>query len=346
MKNPKHIPLFRGSTALLLGVLLLAGLNAFVQGQPNASGLDREAPQLSTNPPPPGFATRWDYVKSFTNENDILNAYHAGLINYDEDILAMGRLGNTASVDTYGKVVDQNGQPIVGVDVRGRVERGIGDYEDHNTETDAQGLFHFLGLHGQGLILDFQKKGYDFDERWLPERPSDYLPDSNSPLVFTMWKVRGAEPIIHNQFESRVPYNGTSAIFNLMTGKKTADGDLKITLSRSPLNIHRGRDKYDWTAKIELINGGLIVENDQYPYWAPETGYQSVFEASMSSNNVPWSAELRQNFYIKNAQNQYGRLFIDLFTDSMRPNTGITVETWINPSGSQNLEFDPRKQIH
>jgi hypothetical protein len=132
-------------------------------------------------------------------------------------------------------------------------------------------------------------------------------------------------------------------VFNLTTGKKTTDGDLRIVLSRSPLKIHRGRDKYDWLVKIEMSNGGLLVESDPYPNWAPQTGYQSFFETGMSSNNVPWSGEFRQNFYIKNAQEQYGRLFIDLSSDSTRPDTGITVQTWVNPSGSQNLEFDPRK---
>jgi hypothetical protein len=149
----------------------------------------------------------------------------------------------------------------------------------------------------------------------------------------------------HKEFDSRVPYDGTSVSFNLATGKKDAAGDLKITLSRSPLRIRRGRDKYDWILKIETPTGGLFAENDAYPYWAPETGYKSSFEVNMSSNNIPWSAEWRQNFYIKNAQGKYGRLFIDLSTDSMRPDTGITVQTWINPSGSQNLEFDPKKQI-
>jgi RHS repeat-associated protein len=114
--------------------------------------------------------------------------------------------------------------------------------------------------------MHFQKEGYDFDERLLPERPNNYLPDSNNPVVITMWKPQGAEPIIHTVLESRVPYNGTSAIFNLMTGKKAADGDLKITLSRFPLKIHRGRSKYDWKVEIETINGGLIEENDPYPY--------------------------------------------------------------------------------
>ncbi|MGD0615759.1 MAG: hypothetical protein ABSA69_10005, partial [Verrucomicrobiota bacterium] len=67
---------------------------------------------------------------------------------------------------------------------------------------------------------------------------------------------------------------------------------------------------------------------------------QPYFEASMSSNAVPWQSTLAQTFYIKDPQGRYGRLFIDLSTNSKRPDTGVTVEAWINPSGSQNLEYD------
>ena len=191
-----------------------------VQGQLNASERDPEAPQLSTNPPPAGFDTRWDYVKSFTNEQDILNAARAGLLNEDEAMLAMGRLGNRASMDTYGKIVDQNGQPVVGVKVRGRVQLGIGDYEDYNTETDVQGQFHFLGLHGQGLMMRFQKDGYDFGRGLQPERPGNYLSDSNNPIVFTMWKLRGAEPMAHSKLHAYIPCDGSVTKFDLLTGKK------------------------------------------------------------------------------------------------------------------------------
>jgi len=158
-----------------------------------------------------------------------------------------------------------------------------------------------------------------------------------------MWKLHGAEPLTHTELESRVPYDGTSAAFNLATGQKTTNGDLEITLLRSQMKIRRGQDKYDWTVKITVVNGGLIADNSPYPYWAPENGYQSSFETGMRSNSVPWSPELKQNFYIKNEQGKYGRIFIDLFTDATRPDTGIKIQTWFNPSGSQNLEIDLKK---
>lgn len=338
------------SMALAMVGLLLLVSNTLAQGQPIAGKSDPYAPQFLTNAPPPGFATREDYLKSFTSEKDILDAYHAGLINKDESMLAMGALEDKeedkASMDTYGKAVDQDGQPVAGVKVLGRLELGIGEYKDYHAETDSQGLFQFVGSHGSGLILHFQKQGYDFDGNLLPERPKNYLPDPNTPLMITMWKLRGAEPLMHRELESRIPYDGTSAVFNLTTAQKSTNGNLKITLLRSPLKIRRGVDKYDWNVKIEMTNGVLLAESSPYPYWAPEGGYQPAFVTGMSSNSVAWDRELKQDFYIKDGQGKYGRVFIDLFTDATRPDTGIKIQTWLNPSGSQNLEFDPSKQIN
>ena len=323
-----------------LSIACILGLGLFFESKVSAQG------ELATNLPA-GFATRSDYLKSLTKEKDIISAYHAGLLTKDEAMLALVRAGNNNSMDIYGKVVDQAGQPVVGAKVKGDLGMNVdfdGDIDEpHYAETDVQGCFHFLGLHGSVLGIWPQKEGYDYDLKLPSKRPDNYLPDPINPVVFTMWKRHGAEPMRHSEFESRVPYDGTSATFNLTTGKKDTNGDFQITLLRSQLKIHRGQDKYDWTVKIKMVNGGLITENDPYPNWASANGDQPSFESGMSSNTIPWSPELIQNFYLTNSQGHFGRLLVDLSTDSTRPDTGITVKTWINPSGSQNLEFDPSK---
>jgi hypothetical protein len=112
-------------------------------------------------------------------------------------------------------------------------------------------------------------------------------------------------------------------------------------LVRSPLEVRRGKDKFDWTVKVEMLNGGLVKENDPYPYWAPENGYQPAFEFNVSSNNVPWHSTLDEKFYIKTSQGKYGRMQFGI-SSALTP-ARIEIDFTINPSGSQNLEPAPEK---
>jgi hypothetical protein len=248
-------------------------------------------------------------------------------------------------------VVDQYGTPVVGAMVKGNVmteSLATSKEETHITQTDQNGFFQFTGLHGTSFGMAPSKAGYEWASRGKAcQMPVGEKTAIDNPAVLTMWKLRGAEPIKHIVFESQIPYDGTSATFNLQVGKKTGDGDLRITLLRSPLEIKPGLlHPYDWDVRIEFINGKIIGESDPYPYWAPENGYQMFFETGMNSIDRPWRPEFIQNFYFKNSQGQCGRMSVNLSTSSKDLETGITIEAWINPSGSQNLEFDPAKQIH
>jgi hypothetical protein len=322
---------------------------ASAQGQPSASRPDNEAPQFLTNAPPPGFATRVDYLKSFTSEKDILNARRAGLINEDESMLAMGALDDkmeSKPMDIYGQVVDQSGQPVVGVKVQGYVRVGIGDDEEHDTDTDSQGRFHFLGLRGQGLGIRLQKQGYEYGYKIPYRRPENYLPDPNNPAIITMWKLRGAEPMVHIQINSDVPCDGSVKRFDLLSNKQNNSGDLIVKLTRNPINIDR-RKPFDWSVTLEITNGGLQAVTNLYPNEAPAQGYQPSLTLDFSTNAVGWKNEIHNMYYFKSNSGQvYGRIVIHILADRPRPPTYFDAEIYANPAGSRNLEFDPQKQIH
>jgi hypothetical protein len=254
------------------------------------------------------------------------------------------------SLDFFGKIVDQNGDPVVGAKIEGIASKATGilndkDYKSHFTTTDKDGKFEFLGIHGVNLVTRPQKSGYEYSRQLPDSRPADYHPDPNNPVVFTMWKLKGPEPMKHTEFRARIPYDATTTLFDLFSGKKNSNGNLQITLLRNPLSVRRGKDHFDWTLKIEIPSGGLLPENDDYPNWASENGYQPFFLKAVNATDSPWQARFIQNFYFKDAVGHFGRLFVDVTTDSDTADTGMRIEAWINPSGSQNLEFDRSKQI-
>ena len=140
-----------------------------------------------------------------------------------------------------------------------------------------------------------------------------------------------------------------SAAFDITTGKRTDLGELQIALTQNPLIVRRGFDHFDWSVKIAMVAGGLIETKDPYKYLAPESGYQSSVAFAQAKDDPKWQDRLRFYYYVRTAKGQYGVVLIDLTPGSNRPDAGLgiglSIETWLNPAGSRNLEFDPAKQI-
>jgi hypothetical protein len=315
----------------VIGIAIFAYLCAksivIAQGQINPPIANPDIAEIFSNapPPPPGFATPMDYVKSFTKEKGLIDAYHAGKISESEAEFGIELLDkslkNKASMDTYGKVVDQDGLPVNGADVHGIVGLGFGDTEKHDTVTDTQGLFHFLGLHGQGMTMEIEKKGYYFDYM-LPSahRPNNYLPDPNRPLVFTVWKLNGPEPLEHRQIYSDVPCDGSVKRFDLLSNVQRNSGDLAVALTRSPLKLNQGNryKPFEWSVTMAITNGGLQETTNIYPYEAPEEGYLPEITLKFPTNMVAWQYEFKRTYFFKDQNGQvYGRMILHI--DATRP---------------------------
>ena len=58
-------------------------------------------------------------------------------------------LQDNQAQDFYGKVIDQFGQPVAGADVTVWISLTIGTGDTCKTQTDARGLFEFVGIRGK-----------------------------------------------------------------------------------------------------------------------------------------------------------------------------------------------------
>ena len=270
-----------------------------------------------------------------------------GLVGKDQAVQATIQEENQKSLDLYGKVVDQYGAPVVDAKVRGgigiNVSMAQSGGEIRYTQTDAQGCFNFVGIHGAGIGIWPQKEGYFYNLKIPWQRPQDYYPDPNSPLVFTMWKIRGNEPLSHTSINAELSSDGSTFVFDSNTGNQSESGDMKITFARAPEKVSAGLvHPFDWQFKIEIVNGGLVQENDFYPFWSPDSGYQPSFEINFKSKSVPWQNQFVQNFYIKNSSGKYGLMSLTVYSASTPPQALVNIT--FNPSGSQNLEPDFSQQ--
>jgi len=334
--------------------MIIGGLlcKSNVSAQIQSLAPDTKAPSViaSTNLPPPGFASRLDYLKSFTNEDEVTRAYRSGLIGKDEAIIAHFEIGNAKSQDFYGKVIDQYGQPVVGANVTGylRSDEGFGindeKVEEFKTQTDAEGQFQFTGLHGARFGQKVSKDGYEMgSEGYIKQTGSKTSP--NDRATFTMWKFRGAEPMVHPSIHAYIPCDGSITKFDLFTGKKNSNGEMAVSLTRNPVNIDRRRS-FNWSVTLEIPNGGFQEITNLYPNEAPVEGYQSTMTLDFSTNMVGWQPDFNHAYYFKSKDGQvYGRMAINIMANFQPPPTLFAVEIYANPAGSRNLEFDPKKQI-
>jgi len=251
-------------------------------------------------------------------------------------------------MDFYGKLVDQHGDPVVGAKVVAAMGVVISPVESGGQKielkTDEAGRFSLLGHHASGVGFIPSKDGYLFSQRQEGStRPNDYVPDPGKPMVLRMWKLKGAEWMIHTSIQGGLACDGTPRRFDPMTGRRDI-GPLVVTLTRKPLNLPARRDTpFDWTLTLEIEGGGLIPTNDIYPYQASVDGYKSQ-SISMLAGDKHWLPWVTQSYYVFDGKN-YGCITIDLAADYQPPPTHFEVKAYMNPAGSRNLEFDPYKQI-
>lgn len=195
-----------------------------------------------------------------------------------------------------------------------------------------------------------QKAGYTlastgtlFKYSHLEDHP--YVSDANNPTVIKMWKLQGAERLIHFQTEIRVPLNGVPTALDLQTGKQVeSGGDIIISVKSSP--VPSIREEYDWQISIQAVDGGLISCSDDFEqmFQAPDSGYESKFDINYQKGIQSWTSRFIDNFYFASRNMSfYGKLGIEVISDGVKNGTvPVILNSYINVTGSKNLEIDPQ----
>jgi len=255
---------------------------------------------------------------------------------------------NQNPLEAYGKVIDQFGNPVVGATVDGNVLLNVGAdtsrYETHTTITDTNGKFEFTALRGVNLGISIKKNGYETNNKGFQGAQGKLTPTNRDTYV--MWKLQGAEPMVHSKIHDYIPVDGTEIHYDLLTGKRVKDGgNLVVTLSRNPVDIVRGKP-FDWQLSLVVDNGGFVEIHDPYPYLAPTEKYLPTLTISKTAADKNWDAKYDGSYYVKaNGGQIYARITINSMVDFQPAPTLLNIDIYANPAGSRNLEFDPAKEI-
>jgi hypothetical protein len=281
-----------------------------------------------------------------------LKATIAALIMCGAFVPAIAQIQRNTLINFYGKVVDQNDQPIAGAAVKLVVaadpsEDNVPEEKDYALETDQDGKFSLTGAFGRALqIQSIEKSGYELSakaQRGYPYllAPGIHHPDANAPVLFKMWKRGTSEPLVGASKIYKVIPDGRPYTIDLLKHEEkpgiSPPGDIIVRINR-PEKLVPGK-KFDWSYSVEAIDGGIIHTNSDFLYQAPETGYEPKYEFSAPATNALWFGGVRgEQFYIKSRGGQvYGRLEVEIITD-YDDHAAFKVDSALNPAGSRHLE--------
>lgn len=245
-------------------------------------------------------------------------------------------------IEFYGKVVDQHEQPVAGVQVHFVwTDTSANGSSEADQLTDAKGQFALHNTTGRMLQVWLSKDGY-----YVPKsNPNNfdyatgYMADPNNPVVFRLWKKGAGADLITSQHGmsstlefSATTRDGSPVRVDFFNQKTSPDGQMEVSQKKPAYGAWQTAT--GWSYRLSIPDGGFVETTEEFPFEAPESGYQPVVEFKFQKGDANWTERLDKTFYIAfGIPRKYGRIHVET---SMT--TGTILEYAINPDGAQNLE--------
>lgn len=268
--------------------------------------------------------------------------------NYQRQLQAIERSRDEwrTPIAFYGKVVDENDQPVSGVAVTfGVTDLSPEGYSTHGTESGADGLFFLQGVNGKHLSIKLYKSGY-YVSRHNPAgyfyagRNDNFVAIPSQPVVFHLRQHGQAEPLITMDFPgfariAQLPRKGIPVAFDLINGTTNTLGGGHVQFEFTGDPISRETKRFNWQLRI-IASGGLLETQEEFPFLAPENGYQSEIEIAYPVTlEDSWQTTIERKYFIRLADGRFGRIEFRL----LARNGVFTMQSYLNPTGSRNLEY-------
>lgn len=253
-------------------------------------------------------------------------------------------------INFWGKVVDQNGNPIPNVKATIVIDGQIRKSE-HLVYSDEVGRFELLGKRGARARVKVSLGGYaptadkeigsDVSSRTIyytaKAMPAYAPPTREHPQVFVLRKRNPPANIAHSESKGApVEKSGEPEKVSLKTGARIIEFEVRCW---SSCLVPFTYDKYDWRAEIKVLGGKLrsIAEFD--PVIAPAGGYQSFFKLEMPKNmEGNWirnSPNGQKDFWIQFDDGTYGKARVEVKTGRKHE---VDAEVWYNLDGTNIFE--------
>lgn len=171
---------------------------------------------------------------------------------------------------------------------------------------------------------------------------TSYQPNPLQPEIFHLRKKGLGTDLITSQygvipdFTVTAPKDGTPIWVDMLQRNAGDSGQMQIQLWNEIDQAARAIKV--WRLRLSMPDGGFLEENDEFPFEAPDNGYQSVLEfPSPDSTSVHFGISHKTYYIVFGQPRKYGRIDI-----SASDHTGdVWFQYAINPDGSRYLEPKP-----
>ena len=248
----------------------------------------------------------------------------------------------------YGRVVDQNGDPVPDADVGyTAADRFNASGSQYTGKSDAAGYFQITRIKGGGLLVGVGKHGYypvegkssqNFGYGMGADSTRKPPPTKDNPAVFVLHKMGATEPLIRVEKNARIPKDGTPVTVDLMTGRLSPNGNLRVEAWTAAPESGR---KFTWRCRVTVPGGGLVERKGQFDFEAPEDGYEESVDLGMPHDAEEWTSDQQRDYFVKLPDGRFARVNFRMIAGG---NHYFVMESFLNPKpGSRNLEYDPKQ---
>jgi hypothetical protein len=220
----------------------------------------------------------------------------------------------SASIDFYGKVIDQHGNPVPHARVTCSVsDNFFGTGSTRKSDTDASGSFTVKNIRGAGVLVSVGKDGY-----------AEIKDKSGASFGIGMPAdtVRKAPPT------KQKPGAGL--------------GDLRVECWIKDEEKDEKR-RFDWSCRFTIPGGGLVDKNGDIENQAPVAGYEPSITIQMPRTAENWVDQYESNSFIKLGNGNFARARICMVAGGAN---FVSLQVYLNPSGSRNLEYDKKLDLN
>ena len=329
--------------ALIFGALVLVGVALVLWLWSHEQSAPTPAPVQAATPsstPPPSDALAPSAALPTVNIPDIPG--HP-LTAQDKQNVAKVLQLTGAPINFYGKVIDQDKQPVPNADVKySAADHYFGSGDKYQGISDDDGLFALTHVHGMGLYVEVSKEGYyQLGEKSMRSISQAQMTSPDNPVIFELRKRGKAERVIKIEGCIKIAKDETPIQMDLSTGRTfhVENGDIQIEAWTNNANAGWNHH-YDWRCKITVPGGGLQSRIGDFDFEAPEEGYQPSDEIDMPANSDQWQERAQRSYFLHLGNGDYARIDFQMMTGG---DHFFVITSYLNPHpGHRNLEYDPQ----